>query len=764
MAINERWQLMARLCGHLLACFGAASLVHADQFATWKPVVGQLLTRWAGDVRPDNAWPEYPRPQMFRPEWLNLNGLWDYTITSSEQSDEPATYDGEILVPFCVESALSGVKKPVQPDQSLWYRRTFEVPPAWDGKRILLHFGAVDWSARVWLNGKHIGDHRGGYDPFTFDITDALASDAAQNLVVRVNDPTDQRWQPRGKQVNNPHGIWYTPTTGIWQTVWLEPVPELSIGGVSSVPDIDRGCVRVTVGCRGTTPGYVVDVEVWDKEKSVATATGRFGKEIVLPIDNPRTWSPDSPFLYDLHVSIEKDGRQADEVRSYFGMRKISIGKDQRGVVRLLLNNEPLFQFGVLDQGFWPDGLYTAPTDEALRSDLEVLKKLGFNMTRKHVKVEPDRWYYWCDKLGLLVWQDMPSGDRYIGPDDPDIERSAESAQQFQEELIRLIQKCWHHPSVVMWVIFNEGWGQFQTKELTEWVRLYDPTRLVDSASGWTDRGIGDVIDVHSYPGPAMRPPEPKRASVLGEFGGLGWPVEGHLWWDKKNWGYRTYTSRDELQRNYISVVRRLLPLIGQGLSAAVYTQTSDVEGEVNGLMTYDREILKLDVEAVARLHRRLYLSPPEVREIVPTSLDQPQVWRFTFNPPGEGWSQPGFDDSSWKTGKGMFGRQGTPGVTVGTSWTTSDIWLRREFRLDGIPQGDLQLHVYHDEDAEVYINGVLAGTFTQWVTSHVLSDMSEEARRALRRGTNVLAVHCHQTGGGQGIDVGISLVVEHTE
>ncbi|UCG15124.1 MAG: hypothetical protein JSV19_07480, partial [Phycisphaerales bacterium] len=431
---------------------------------------------------------------------------------------------------------------------------------------------------------------------------------------------------------------------------------------------------------------------------------------------------------------------------------------------RILLNGKPLFQFGPLDQGWWPDGLYTAPTDEALRYDLEVIKKLGMNMLRKHVKIEPARLYYHCDRLGLLVWQDMPSGDRYIGGNDPDIERNPESAANFERELRAMIDGLGNHPSIVMWVLYNEGWGQWDTKRLTKWIRDYDPTRLVNSASGWTDRKCGDVIDVHAYPGPAMQPAEKKRASVLGEFGGLGWPVEGHLWWDKKNWGYRTYTSGADLQENYLSVVRRVLPLIGEGLSAAVYTQTSDVEGEVNGLLTYDREVLKFDVASVVKLHRQLYAPPPTVLEVVPTSRKVPQMWRYTTEQPAASWFKPEFDDSGWRSGEGMFGTEGTPGVQLGTAWTTSDIWLRREFRLDEVPRGDLRLHVYHDEGAEVYINGVLAGSFEQFVTSHILAEMNEEARRALKPGANVLAVHCHQTGGGQGIDVGISAVVERPE
>ncbi len=744
----------------LLVWVCLASSITAEEIKNFPPVKGPLVTRWAKDVRPGNVWPEYPRPLIVRSDWANLNGLWDYAILPAQQAAEPTDYDGKILVPFCIESTLSGVKKSVQPDQAIWYRRSFHVPSSWKGRRILLHFGAVDWAARVFVNGTHVGDHRGGYDAFTFDVTDALSSDSAQKLLVKVTDPTDKGWQPRGKQVLEPRGIWYTAVTGIWQTVWLEPVPSPYIRSLKITPDLDRSVVYVEVEASADA---IVGVEVRDRTSSIATAGGRTGTRITLEMRNPKRWSPDSPHLYDLHLVLRDGDRESDRVQSYFGMRSVGLGV-YKGHRRILLNGVPLFQFGPLDQGWWPDGLYTAPTDEALRYDLEVLKKLNMNMLRKHVKIEPARYYYHCDRLGLLVWQDMPSGDRYIGGGDSDIQRSTESAENFERELQAMIDGLRNHPSIIMWVVYNEGWGQWDTERLAKWVKAYDPTRLVNSASGWTDRGVGDVIDVHAYPGPTMRPAESTRASVLGEFGGLGWPVEDHLWWDKKNWGYRTYTSQAELQRNYQHTVGRLPLLIGQGLSAAVYTQTSDVEGEVNGLMTYDRQILKIDAEAVADLHRRLYRPPPEIREVVPTSVRHPQMWRYVTKRPAADWMTPGFDDSSWATGPGMFGREGTPGVRVGTPWTTSDIWLRREFHLSEIPHGDLQLHVYHDEDAEVYVNGLSAASFKRWVTAHVLADVADQARRALKIGKNVLAVHCHQTNGGQGIDVGLVIVQESAD
>jgi hypothetical protein len=739
----------------VIACSAFASVARgADE---WKPVEGRLMTRWAKDVGPEKAWPEYPRPQLVRKDWQNLNGLWEYAIRPGGEEERPERYDGKILVPFCVESALSGVGKAVQPEEALWYQRAFRLPGEWKGKRVLLHFGAVDWSADAWVNGRHVGGHQGGYDAFTFDVTDALAWGGEEKLVVKVTDSTDKGWQPRGKQVLKPHGIWYTAVTGIWQTVWLEPVGERYIRSLKIMPDVDRSSVEIEVDAEGGGPVRAV---VRDEGQTVVEGAGEAGKRISLAIAKPKLWSPDSPHLYDVSVALVDGKQTVDAVESYFGMRKIAVGeRDEK--MRLLLNEEALFQLGPLDQGWWPDGLYTAPTDEALRYDLETLKSLGMNMLRKHVKVEPERLYHHCDRLGLLVWQDMPSGDRYIGGKDADIQRTPESAAGFERELKAMIESRWNHPSIVMWVLYNEGWGQWDTARMTGWIKEHDPSRLVDSASGWTDRGVGDVVDVHSYPAPDMRPPEERRASVLGEYGGLGWPVNKHLWQDQKNWGYSEYGSRTDLQKSYLNLVQQLRPMIGQGLSAAVYTQTSDVEGEVNGLMTYDRAVLKMDAKALSAAHRRLYLPPPEIKEVVPTSAKTPQEWRYTVAMPGEEWMKPKFDDSSWKPGKGMFGREGTPGVKVGTAWTSGDIWLRRGFELAEAPQGELVLAVYHDEDAEVYINGVMAGRFRDWTTRHITAELSEEARKALSKGKNTLAVHCHQTSGGQGIDVGLWLLVD---
>ena len=551
------------------------------------------MTRWAEEVTPENVHAEYPRPQLVRERWQNLNGLWEFALQPALSKEQPEAFDQRILVPFPPESALSGVMTRVD-NQRLWYRRTFTVPEAWAGQRVLLHFGAVDWDTTVWLNGVQVGEHKGGYDPFSFDITEALSGAGPHELKLSVWDPADAWTQPRGKQVLSPEGIWYTPSSGIWQTVWLEPVPQTHITGLKLEPYIDAGVLKVSAAATGSEGDTTVEVSVLDGQP-VAEATGAVGQTLELPIPNAKLWSPDTPFLYDLSVRLLQSGKVIDQVTSYAGMRKISLGQDEAGVTRLFLNNQPLFQFGVLDQGFWPDGLYTAPTDAALRYDLEAAKKLGFNTVRKHVKVEPARWYYWADKLGVLVWQDMPNGDALMGPGEGELLRDEDSAEQFDLELKRLLDTHMNHPSIVMWVLFNEGWGQYDTARLTEWLKTYDPSRLINSVSGWNDMGVGDVRDIHNYPDPLAPPQEPDRAAVLGEFGGLGLPVVGHTWRDQANWGYQEYENADALLGAYQAMLKTVRNLSeAQGLAAAIYTQLTDVETEVNGLLTYDRAQFKL--------------------------------------------------------------------------------------------------------------------------------------------------------------------------
>lgn len=716
--------------------------------AVWQPAQAPLMTKWAVEVAPDNVWPEYPRPQMVRDNWQNLNGLWDYAVAPQDAS-KPDVWDGKILVPFCIESALSGVMKKVQPNQSLWYRRTFQASVNKDSKRLLLHFGAADWQTTVWLNGREVGRHTGGYDPFTLDITEAVL-DGQNELVVKVWDPTDTGGQPRGKQVLNPGGIMYTAVTGIWQTVWLETVPSLYIQSLKIVPDIDRSVVQITVSA---SKPAVAAVTVKDSGTAAAQAQGKTGQPIEVKLENPKLWSPDSPNLYDLEITLMDAAGAVDKVSSYFGMRKIEVKKDAHGINRLFLNNKVLFQYGPLDQGWWPDGLYTPASQAAMEYDIVMTKKFGMNMARKHVKYECARWYYLCDKLGLLVWQDMPAGDTG---------RNQDSKSNFRTELKAMVDALHNFPCIVMWIPFNEGWGQHDTEEIVKWMQDYDPTRPINEASGWHDKGSGDVSDMHNYPGPGVRPVEENRVCVLGEFGGLGLPIEGHLWQPDRNWGYVTYKNTEELTDAYVGLLTAMRPLIAKGLSAAVYTQTSDVEIEVNGLMTYDRKVAKMDIPRCAEAAAKLYRQPPVVKTLVQTSQEQRQLWRYTIQKPSGDWADPGFDDASWKTGRGGFGTAGTPGAVVETVWNTSDIWMRRTFELDAVPaQGDLLLLIHHDEDAQVYLNGKQVKTLSGYITNYAIVPLSPDAVKLLKSGTNTLAIHCRQTGGGQYIDAGLSLLAD---
>ena len=609
-----------------LLCLFARAMSQND----WHIVPGRITTPWAQHVDPVHPLPEYPRPQMVRGEWENLNGLWEYAIVPKDQ-DEPVGYQGKILVPFAIESALSGVGKTVGKDSTLWYRTNFVLPGGAHASKkngiFLLHFGAVDWRAEVFINGKSAGIHEGGYDPFTFDITSLVTKGKRQQLAVKVWDPTDDGPQPRGKQVKDPNGIWYTSVTGIWQTVWIEAVPATYIATLRQTPDIDRQTLSVTTDVQGLRSGDSIRVTALDGGHMVAggvwangqpaagSATG--GAMQVLSIPNAKLWSPDSPFLYDLTVSVVRGGKVVDEVKSYFAMRKISVAPDEHGTQRMMLNNRFVFEIGPLDQGWWPDGLYTAPTDSALRFDIQQTKNMGFNMIRKHVKVEPARWYHDCDEIGMLVWQDMPSGD--LGArwnPNPGLEggnemvRTPESEAIYRKEWNAIMDGLYDFPCIVVWTPFNEAWGQFKTIEITEWTMKKDPSRLVNSASGGNYYVTGHLIDLHHYPDPAMVRADvfgAKQALVLGEFGGLGLPLEGHTWQAKNNWGYKTFTDADTLLRSYSSFINALQPLIQKGLSAAVYTQTTDVEVETNGLMTYDRKVIKMPADRLKALHQKLY-------------------------------------------------------------------------------------------------------------------------------------------------------------
>ncbi|HIU54477.1 MAG TPA: beta-galactosidase [Candidatus Gallibacteroides avistercoris] len=576
--------------------------------AQWAPAGDRIKTEWAEKVDPSNVLPEYPRPIMQRTEWQNLNGLWNYAIRPTGEP-EPQTFDGEILVPFAVESSLSGVQKRVGDKNELWYNRTFTVPSKWKDKKILLHFGAVDWKADVWVNDIKVGQHTGGYTPFSFDITPALVK-GENKLVVKVWDSTDKSYQPRGKQVNNPEGIFYTPVTGIWQTVWLEPVAPEYIENIKSTPNIDNGTLTVDVSTQ--TRDAWIEVSVLDGDEVVSTAKALAGQPLQLNIPNAKLWSPESPFLYNLEIALVRNGKVIDQVSSYTAMRKYTTRRDKNGIVRLQLNNQDIFQFGPLDQGWWPDGLYTAPTDEALVYDIKKTKDFGYNMIRKHVKVEPARWYTHCDQLGIIVWQDMPSGGnspRWINQryfDGVEAVRSPESEANYRKEWKEIIDYLYNYPCIGVWVPFNEAWGQFKTVEIAQWTKEYDPSRLVNPASGGNFYTCGDMIDLHNYPEPKLYLYDAQRSTVLGEYGGIGWVVKGHIWEADRNWGYVQFNSSDEVTAEYIKYAKQLKDLIYKGFSAAVYTQTTDVEGEINGLMTYDRKVVKMNEEQIRKINQEI--------------------------------------------------------------------------------------------------------------------------------------------------------------
>lgn len=588
---------------------------------TWKPAGDKILTTWGENLDYLKPHPEYPRPQLERSDnWKNLNGLWKYTIVDKEISSIPQAWDGDILVPFAVESALSGVGKSVNKEEALWYKNEITVPNKWRKGKTLLHFGAVDWQCDIYVNGQHIGQHEGGFDPFSLDVTHALKKGDRQEIAIRVWDPTNDGPQPRGKQINNPHGIWYTPVTGIWQTVWIEAVPESYIASTKQTPDVDRSTLDLSARIEGGQAGDRLIVEAFDGQAKIAETNAAANEAIALPLSNIQSWSPDNPKLYDLRIKLMRKGKVVDQVKSYFAMRKISMKKDAQGIQRMYLNDRFVFHYGPLDQGWWPDGLHTPPSDEALKFDILKTKEMGFNMIRKHIKVEPARWYRYCDSIGILVWQDMPSGDLggnvwdmqpgKISNGQHDKERTAESEAIYRKEWQRIMDALHNFSSIVVWVPFNEAWGQFKTKEIATWTMEYDSSRLVNSASGGNFVYHGHILDIHNYPDAAMPDPNlfgDRFVLVLGEFGGLGLPMEGHTWQDKDNWGYQSFKNEEELTKRYGQLTHNLARLIPRGLSGAVYTQTTDVEVEINGLMTYDRKVIKIPESVLREMHEKLH-------------------------------------------------------------------------------------------------------------------------------------------------------------
>lgn len=714
----------------------------------------RMDSKWSKDVDPEKVWDAYPRPQLRRADWTNLNGKWEYAIREISQAI-PDKFDGEILVPFAVESSLSQVKKLVGPEHYLWYRKTFPAVKLTGAERLQLHFGAIDWEATVYVNGQLAGGHKGGYTPFSMDITPFLKKRGTQEIIVRVWDPTDAGTQARGKQVRNPRGIWYTPVTGIWQTVWLEKTPTDHIQGVKITPDIDLGRIDLQLNTAPLSEKVTVVISIRKGKEKVGEskfdlAGGSTGSGTEIAIPDPRLWSPSDPFLYDVTIELRTPaGVVKDKIDSYFGMRKVSLGKDPNGYTRMLLNNEPVFQFGLLDQGWWPDGLYTAPTEEALMYDVEMTRQFGFNMLRKHVKVEPARYYYNCDKMGMLIWQDMPNGNYFqdlrVAPGaEHDADRPLSSALQFEQELREMMDYFHAFPSIITWVPFNEGWGQYDTERIADWVQNYDPSRLCVAPSGWEDRGAGDIIDVHIYPGPGMEAPEENRASVLGEFGGLGYPVDGHMWWDKRNWGYLTFKDQETLEDRFTSLINDLIGLKSQGLSAAIYTQTTDVEGEVNGMMTYDREVIKIDPAVTQRLFAPLYRPAWRQRTLLPDAEQEATYWKVSHQVDEAQWTQMKFNDRGWEEKAMPASSFKNPFLPTGSDWNAEAvIYARKEFYLSEVYE-EINLKFYlHRAEMELYINGQKVEDLRHegGRKRHYTNKLVKNADRFLKKGRNVVAV-----------------------
>ena len=775
-------------CVSALTCAGDAT-----------PFLSKMMTPWGEKVTFENAWREHPRPQMMRERWMSLDGLWDYAVVG-EEDGIPEKFDGKILVPFPVPSALSGVREWIAPTNALWYSRRVEFHPR-KGERTLFHLDGADFRSQVFVNGVEATDtpHQSAQLALTLDIT-PFVKDGENRIDIQVWDPMNfaktnrTRWigNSTGKQTYSPSGCHYTGITGIWAPVWIETVPETYVRSYKATPDFDRGTVRIEVDGAGDVKGARCAVRVKDGGKMIADAEiSRWGEPVEIALPRPvKAWSPDSPFLYGLEIALG-----ADVVRGYFGMRKFEVKKDANGVLRFFLNNAFCYPLGTLDQGWWPDGLLTPPSDEAMAWDIGFLKRLGFNMMRKHIKVEPMRYYHLCDRLGILVFQDMPSGHgdlngRY-GP--------------YRDELKGMIDQLYNAPSIVVWIPYNERWGQpgaAQTSWTLKWVKRYDPSRVVDGPSGWSDYEGGfiksidgkgtltktehfpddvpesaEVIDFHQYPHPRVLPANPHRATMCGEFGGLGLCVEGHVWNpEMRNWGYGGTGAGGKdaaaVQTAYLGLMDELCAMVLlEGCAASVYTQTTDVEGEINGLVTYDRKVEKFDAVALKAAHERIGRFAAtgaghcSRRDLVALATsDAPAEWAYAFDGVPQDWMAPGFDDSSWKRSVGGFGSKAilhaNRNAKLTVEWKTPALFLRTRFDAPDEEFNFAVLSVFHDEDVQVYLNGERIFGETGYTKDYVrrLVD-AKRLRSLLRKEGNVLAVSVVQTGGGQFVDVGLCTV-----
>ena len=673
----------------------------------WTPAGNKIKTEWASQITTENVWQNYPRPQMVRSKWKNLNGLWDYTVLNRMPREKlvPITYKEQILVPFSIESSLSGVGEELSPVEVLWYRTNFDVSD-WKEKEILIHFGAVDYKSTLYINGINVGTHIGGNDPFSYNITPFIDNNRKiQELELSVWDPTDTDTQPRGKQTLRPRGIWYSAVSGIWQTVWLEPVEKTHINDINIISDIDTEKINILIDLRNSEGNERYLVKVFESDTLLVDQAFKSIDEIKIDLINPKLWSPKNPQLYDIEIEVLRDSIMLDKITSYFAMRKISIGKDKHGYTKLYLNNEELFHWGTLDQGWWPDGLLTPPSVEAMVYDMKVLKSLGFNAIRKHIKVEPAIYYHKADKLGFLIWQDMPSGflhnhhpeQHVMWGDKKDWDRPEESAILFKKEWKNIIDHLKFFSSIVVWIPFNEGWGQFESKEITKWTMNYDITRLTNGISGWEDRKVGHFIDLHQYPGPGMEPPSQNegRAVVLGEFGGYGYPVKNHLWNEtKENWGYRVSKNIESYLKDYNDVIFNLHGERSRGLAAAFYTQTTDVEIEVNGLLTYDRRVTKLPINSTKKIHKKLFNDFGKAEFLIKDSEILIESKKFTNERLPSNW------EKNPKKNKQFKLKEFPANLEIGHS-----VFSFEEFKIKKIPN-NLALKFYGNGDVIIYING----------------------------------------------------------